>query len=137
MAHDYEQPGANWDGRVMASNLAKRLEATKRRARVTAETAERRIAIALGSSAIGFLERNNTLPIEVGGIPTKLGLGILATLVEANTSGATRRLSGAVADASFAIYGYQATKTQNLIAGDYVGEDVGEDVGAELVGEEL
>jgi hypothetical protein len=113
----------------MASSLAKRLEATKRRARVTAETAERRVAIALGSAGIGFLERRKTLPIELGGVPTKLGLGIAATLLEANATGATRRIAGAIADASFAIYGYQATKTQNFIAGEeYVGEDVGEEV---------
>lgn len=119
------------------ASLARRLETTKRHARLTAETAERRIAIALGSSAIGFLERNDTLPLDVGGIPVKLGIGILATLLEANSSGATRRLSGALADASFAIYGYNAVKQEKFIAGgNYVGEDVG-DVGAELVGEEL
>jgi hypothetical protein len=117
-----------------SASLARRLDTTRRRARLAAETAERRVAIALGSAGIGFLERNETLPIEVAGIPVKLGLGIIATLVEANSSGAMRRITGAIADASFAIYGYQAVKTRSLIAG--VGEDVGEDVG-ELVGDEL
>jgi hypothetical protein len=108
-------------------SLARRLDTQRKKARLSAETAERRITIALGSAGIGFLEKRDSLPMTVIGIPTKLGLGIAATILEATSSGAMRRMSGAIADASFAIYGYAAAKSGNFIAGegDYVGEEVG------------
>jgi hypothetical protein len=116
---------------MSASSLAKRLEHTRRKAKVAAESAERRIVIAGSAAGIGFLEKRSTIPVAVMGIPTKLAIGIVATLAEANTSGATRRMSGALADAALAIYGYQATKTMSFIAGD---DDA---VGDDYVGEEL
>lgn len=109
------------------SSLARRLEHTRRRARAAAETAERRMVIAGSAAGIGFLEKKSFVPVSIAGIPTKLGLGILATLGEANTSGASRRMLGAIADASLAIYGYQAVKTASFIAGDdddSVGEEL-------------
>lgn len=79
--------------------------------------------IGVAGGALGFLEKRGTLPISVANMPTKLMLGIAGSLVEANTSGASRRIAGAIADTSLAIYGYQAAKTGALIAGEVVGED--------------
>jgi hypothetical protein len=106
--------------------VARRLDNTRRRMRLQSETAERRLVIAGSSAAIGFLEQRNTLPLSVFNLPSKLVIGIGATLAEGNTSGTTRRMLGAIADAAFALYGYQAAKTNSFIAGDddddYVGD---------------
>jgi hypothetical protein len=117
------------------SSLAKRLETVRRQSKVAAHTAERRMVIAGSAAGLGFLEQRDALPVEIIGIPTKLGIGILASILEANSSGATRRMSGALADASLAVYGYQAVKSKSFIAGDddYVGEDVGEDVSGDEI----
>jgi len=112
----------------MAASLARRLDSVRKRARVQAETAERRMIIGASGAALGFLEKRGTLPIAVANIPTKLALGIGASLLEANSSGSTRRLAGALADTALAVYGYQAGKTGGLIAGgEYVGDDDDDD----------
>lgn len=73
-------------------------------------------------AAMGFLEKRGTLPIAVMNIPTKLAIGIAGSLLEANSSGAARRMAGAAADCALAVYGYQAAKTGALVAGEMVGE---------------
>lgn len=115
----------------MATGLARRLENVQRRARTAGEISERRIVCALGSAALGFLEKKGTIPISVMGLPTKLVIAVSATLLEANTSGTTRRVFGSVADSNFAIYSYLAAKTEKFIAGD---DDA---VGEEFVGAEV
>lgn len=111
--------------------LARRLETVRRKSKNAAETAERRMVLTGSAAGIAFLEKRSMLPVAVAGIPSKLGIGIAATLLEANSTGATRRMAGALADAALAVYGYQAVKTASFIAGDdddnYVGEDVSGD----------
>jgi hypothetical protein len=108
----------------MAASLARRLDTYRRNQRTKAETAERRLIVGAVGAAVGFLEKRGTLPIAIANVPSKLAIGVAATLLEANSSGSTRRLAGALADASLAIYGYAAGRAGGLIAGEeYVGGD--------------
>jgi hypothetical protein len=103
----------------MSTALAARrqVENVRKKMKVHAETAERRMAIGAVGALIGFLEKRGTIPLSVANIPTKLALGIAGSLLEANSSGSTRRLAGAAADTALAIYGYQVAKTGAMIAG--------------------
>jgi hypothetical protein len=96
----------------------------RRSAAAKAQAAERRLVVGGLGAAMGFLEGRGTLPVEILNVPSKLAIGLIATFGEANTSGTTRRMLGALADTSLAVYGYQAAKTKNFIAGEeYVGAD--------------
>jgi hypothetical protein len=96
---------------------------------MASELVERRVGIALGGAGLGWAERKSFYPLSVLGLPSKLAIGVGAMLIEANSSGPIRRMMGALADSSLAVYSYQAIKTESFIAGDDVGED--------YVGEEL
>lgn len=108
---------------MASAALAQRLNNLRQRAQVQSQQVERRLAIAGAAGAIGFLESRGTLPISVANVPTKLALGVVAALAEPQFSGSSRRLIGALADASLAIYVHDAAKNRTFIAGDeYVGE---------------
>ena len=106
---------------MSTSTLARRLENTRKKARVHADRAERRMIIGASGAALGWLEERGTLPKAVANIPVKLAIGIAASFAEANTSGSTQRMAGALADTALAVYGYQAARTGSLIAGGEVG----------------
>ena len=118
------------------SSLARRLEATRSRLKMQNDKVEHRFVVSGSAAAMGWLEGSGTLPVELFGLPTKLLIGIAGTVVEANSSGSIRRISGSVSDAAFAIYGYNVAKQKKLIAGGEVGaeEYVGDE---EYVGGEV
>lgn len=107
-----------------AAALARRLEAVRKRTRFQAEIAERRAMIGVTGAAYGFLEKRGTIPPAVGSVPTKLAAGVLLTIVESQTSGATRRMAGAGADALLALWGYAAAKSGAFIAGEADGDEL-------------
>lgn len=101
-----------------AAALAKSAKNARMKMRTHAEAAERRMVVGASGAALGYLESRGTLPVAVMGVPVKLAIGIGALIVEANSSGATRRLASAAADTAIAVYGYQAGKTRSFVAGD-------------------
>lgn len=84
---------------------------------------EKRVAVTAAAAILGFLEKENKLPVGMLGMPTKLVLGIGLTLAQLNTRGTTSRLLGAGADATFACYAYAASKAGAFVAGDDIGGD--------------
>ena len=109
--------------------LATRLQNLQKRAASQSQQIERRLAISAAAAGIGFLESRGTLPVSVFNLPVKLLLGLGAAAVETQVTGASRRLAGALGDASLAVYMHDAAKAHSFIAGeDYVGavESVGE-----------
>lgn len=115
----------------MASHhaLATRLQNLQRRAAISSQQIERRLAISAAAAGLGYLESRGTLPVSVVNMPTKLVLGLGLAAAETQFSGSSRRLISAAADAAIAVYMHDAAKSRSFIAGeDYVGgiDNVGE-----------
>lgn len=109
----------------MASSLAKRAQATRMRFQQREkDLVGSSISVATGL-VTGAMERKGTLPVSVMGLPSKLGLGIVAlgasTLVRGKMGNALRR-SG---DGLLTCYAYNAGKTGSVVAGwdDFVSGD--------------
>lgn len=104
----------------MASELAraKAAVANARRRGDEVEALIVRKAVISGTGALqGFAEVKG-LEIEYLGVPTKLGIGLLASVGEALIRDKTlRRILGAVADAELGAYSYAAAKAQSFVAG--------------------
>jgi hypothetical protein len=82
------------------------------------QAGERHVVVAAAAAALGWAEHGGHLPVSVLSVPTKLALGVGATLLAMNSRGSTQRVANAVADASLACYAYAATKAGAFIAGD-------------------
>jgi hypothetical protein len=123
---------------MAASAIVRRLEGARAKMRAQTDKVEHRFVVSGSAAAMGWLEGAGTLPVEMFGVPTKLIIGIVGTIVEANSAGSVRRISGSVSDAAFAVYGYNVAKSKQLISGvgddgqEYVGADDQEYVGAEV-----
>lgn len=76
-------------------------------------------ALATGA-ALGELNRRG-VTVEVGGVPWKPVLGLVAAFGEAFTKGAVSAALGGVSTASLAIYGHEAAGKRSLIAGGRAG----------------
>ncbi|NIP95454.1 MAG: hypothetical protein GWO24_19230 [Akkermansiaceae bacterium] len=109
----------------MASSLAKRAQSMRSRFQQRErDLVGSSIGVATGL-VTGAMERRGTLPISVVGLPSKLGLGIVAvgasTMVRGRMGHALRRTG----DALLTCYAYNAGKTGSAVAGweDYVSGD--------------
>lgn len=78
----------------------------------------RKSVISITGATLALSSKKNVMPLEIGGVPTKLGLALGFTLVEAMSRGSMRRMAGAAGDACLAVYTHEAVQ-----AGGFVGED--------------
>ena len=104
----------------MASELS-RAKAAVANARKRGEEVEalivRKAVITMAGAATGFAESKGLAPGYFG-VPTKLGIATVASLLEALTRDKSlRRFLGAIGDAELAAYSYSAAKAQAFVAG--------------------
>ncbi len=90
----------------------------------------RKSVIGVTGATLAMAGQREVLPVEVAGVPTKLGLALAATLVEAMSKGPVRRIAGAVGDASLAVYAHEAVQNESFVAG--VAGDAGSNEGTEF-----
>lgn len=105
----------------MSSELSRTratLQSIRNRGKDMEQTIVRKAVIVATSAATGFAESKGLAPAYFG-VPTKLGLGALATLAQLLTRDrSTNRLLGAFSDAQLANYTYAASKSHAFIAGE-------------------
>jgi len=104
------------------SEAARRLGGMRRRAKEAQFTniAVRGTSAIVTGAALGELDRRGT-PVEVGGVPWKPALGLVAAFGEAFTKGAVSAALGGVSAVSLGVYGYEASRKRSLIAGARAG----------------
>jgi hypothetical protein len=105
----------------MASEAIQRLQDAAKRARVKTAVAEqgviRKVTIAGTGAGLGYWKKKG-MPLEFLGVPSKLGLAGLATVVEIVAKGAVQRFAGAVSDAALAVYTHEAVEAGAVVAGE-------------------
>jgi hypothetical protein len=104
------------------SEAARRLSGMRRRAKDAQlmNVAVRGSSALVTGAAIGEMSRRG-ITVEVGGVPWKPVLGLVAAFGEAFTKGAVSASLGGVSAASFAVYGHEAAQKRSLIAGGRAG----------------
>lgn len=105
----------------MAGTKIERARASAARAREKVQQVEhglvRKSVIGVTGATLALGAKKNVLPVEVAGVPTKLGISLAATLVEAMSRGPVRRIAGAVADGTLAVYAHEAVQGGSFVAG--------------------
>lgn len=104
----------------MASSAIERLRESTKRAREKTNKVEqgiiRKATITATAAALGWGKRKS-MPLEIGGVPTKLVIGALGTVGELVTKGAVQRFFGAAGDAALAIYAHESVQEGQFVAG--------------------
>lgn len=105
----------------MASELARaraQITSARRRGEELESTVVRKAVISVTSAALGFGESKG-MQLSYFGVPTKLGVATVGTVLELFVRDRTsRRFLGAVSDAALANYAYNASRTRAFIAGE-------------------
>jgi hypothetical protein len=102
------------------SNKLARAKASVQSARSKAHEMENAVVgkvVAYGTgSGIAYAERKG-MPLAIGGMPTKLLLGLAGAVGELMTKGASRRFLANLSTAALATHGYNAVRTGSFVAG--------------------
>lgn len=111
----------------MASKLERaRASMGRLRQRVEGKEPLRALSSFGAGVAIGTLEQKGIVPVDVSGWPIKPTLATIAYIVAANSSvgTTTHAVFAGAGSGLLGAYGYNAGKTQSLIAGDDEDEDL-------------
>ena len=98
-----------------ASRMASMNRNVKRRA---LEATMVRHAAVVGTAASLAAMNRMSVPVAIGGVPTKLALALVALVGEGVTRGRTQAALGGVANACMAVYIERSITTKSVVAGE-------------------
>ncbi len=105
------------------STAIDRLQAANSRAhqktRAMEQNVVRKVVISGTGAALGYASKRG-MREDVAGVPIKLAMAAVGALGEILLKGAPQRLSGAIGDASLAIYSHEAMQEGSFVAGGEV-----------------